>query len=147
MHFLPLSLPFGSACNFLVSPFFYRVCTSMLVRYDSELIVRVILNDHFTKKRRIFSFFFLRCIPKHSSKRISSRANRKTMGIGRKFPRVKEGKLHPSYVLIEIRLKLRILHVKWYLKIIGGSWPGTTFFPLFTGPCPTRSKVWRVVSR
>lgn len=56
------------------------------------------------------------------------------MGIGRKFPRVKEGKLHPSYVLIEIRLKLRILHVKWYLKIIGGSWPGTTFFPLFTGP-------------
>lgn len=145
MHFL--LLPFGSACNFLVSPFFYKVCMSMLVRYDSELVVRVILNDHFTKKRRIFSFFFLRCIPKHSSKRISSRGNRKTMGIGRKFPRVKEGKLHPSYVLIEIRLKLRILHVKWYLKIIGGSWPGTTFFPLFTGPCPTRSKVWRVVSR
>lgn len=49
MHFL--SLPFGSACNFLVSPFFYKVCTSMLVRYDSELIVRVILNDHFTKKK------------------------------------------------------------------------------------------------
>lgn len=49
------------------------------------------------------------------------------MGIGRKFPRVKEGKLHPSYVLIEIRLKLRILHVKWYLKIIGGSWPEQRF--------------------
>lgn len=56
MHFLPL--PFGPACNFLVSPFFYKVCTSMLVRYDSELIVRVILNDHFTKKKEDFFLFF-----------------------------------------------------------------------------------------
>lgn len=138
MHFLPLPLP--SACNFLVSPFFYKVCTSMLVRYDSELIVRVILNDHFTKKKEDFFLFF----PSLYSQTLFETnlfSNRKTMGIGRKFPRVKEGKLHPSYVLIEIRLKLRILHVKWYLKIIGGSWPGTTFFPLFTGPCPTRSKV------
>lgn len=61
MHFL--LLPFGSACNFLVSPFFYKVCTSMLVRYDSELIVRVILNDHFTKKRRIFPFISFAVFP------------------------------------------------------------------------------------
>lgn len=56
MHFL--SLPFGSACNFLVSPFFYKVCTSMLVRYNSELVVRVILNDHFTKKKEDFFLLF-----------------------------------------------------------------------------------------
>lgn len=30
----------------------------MLVRYDSELIVRVILNDHFMKKKEDFFLLF-----------------------------------------------------------------------------------------
>lgn len=147
MHFL--SLPFGSACNFLVSPFFYNVISRLYVDARS---LRLWINRSchpqrsFHEKKEDFFLFFL-SLYSQTLFETNLFSNRKTMGIGRKFPRVKEGKLHPSYVLIEIRLKLRILHVKWYLKIIGGSWPGTTFFPLFTGPCPTRSKVWRVVSR